>query len=224
MSAIQRLLMTRGPALATTSHVVEILVRPIGPVASTKHLRCQWPSLGTVEVPRKVYVTLGPPFRDRTSNWGIVGSASADPLGCSQFESLGTRPSTTKQEITSNCRMRGICSRRTRMMLMGWVESGVGQWSVSVAIEQHLYPRTVHSLIGRRQILLDLPMSQSSPPWLVPRSFNGLRNSIILSSSTPFASYPGISVRHGGVRTVASPKQLLNGEPRLRGVFVPSPI
>lgn len=92
MPTIQRLLMTRCPMLARTPQIVEILVRLIGPVASTKNLHRQWPSfVGVPDVPRKVYVTLGPLFRDRTSNWGIVGGASADRLGSAQLESLGTR-------------------------------------------------------------------------------------------------------------------------------------
>lgn len=97
MSTIQRLLMTRSPILARTPQIVEILVRLIGPVASTRNRHRQWPIIvGVLDVPRKGYVTLGPPFRDRTSNWGIVGGASADRLGSTQLQSLGTRPSTTK--------------------------------------------------------------------------------------------------------------------------------
>lgn len=126
-STVQPLLTTRRPVAATTHRIVESLVRFIGPVASSRHLHCRWSSVDVRDVPRKGYVTLGPPFRDTTSNWGIVGGASADHPGCTRLESLGTRPSTTKQNTTTNYRVRGICGTRTRRMPLGWVDSDVIQ-------------------------------------------------------------------------------------------------
>lgn len=126
-SAVQPLLTTRRTVAATTHRIVESLVRFIGPVASSEHLHRQWSSVDVRDVPRKRYVTLGPPFRDTTSNWGIVGGASADHPGCIRLESLGTRPSTTKQNTTTNDSVRGIFGTRTRMMPLGWVDSGVIQ-------------------------------------------------------------------------------------------------